>query len=92
MKSGGTENEWESPRRLSILRLIVKRLVHKLGYSIWSGWLSFIVLGFLLVLIMYLLSSYECTVRRALGYPLSPSKTVPSHAWERDCEAKSAKP
>jgi hypothetical protein len=92
METGETENEWESPKKLGVLRLILKRLVHKLGYRIWNGWLSFIVFGLVLVLIMYLISSYECSVRRALGYPLSRTKNMPSHGWERNCETESVKP
>jgi hypothetical protein len=59
---------------LSVLKLIVKRFALKLGYAIWSRWLSFFVFLFLLGLIMHLLSSYECPVRRALGFPLSQYK------------------
>jgi len=92
MKSGETENDWERPKKLGVLRLILKRLVHKVGYSIWKEWLSFIVFGLVLVLIMYLISSYECPVRRALGYPLSRTENVPSHGWEQNCETESAKP
>jgi hypothetical protein len=80
----------------TVLKLIIKRFAVGLGYRIWSGWLSIIVLAFLLGLIMYLLVSYECPVRRALGYPLSRSKNVATafyaHPWEQDCEADSAKP
>jgi hypothetical protein len=96
MKSGGTDNEWESPRKLSVLRLILKRFALKLGYAIWSGWLSILVFTLLLGLIMYLLTSYECPVRRALGFPLSRSKDVATgfyeYPWEQDCEAKTGNP
>jgi hypothetical protein len=96
MKSGGKDNDWESPSTFIVLKLIVKRLAHKLGYGIWSGWLSIVVFTLLLGLAMYLLSSYECPVRRALGFPLSRSKDVATgfyeHPWEQDCEAKTENP
>jgi hypothetical protein len=79
----------------TVLKLIVKRFALGLGYRTW-GWLSIFLFALLLGLVMYLLSSYECPIRRALGYPLSPSKNPATafypHAWEQDCEANSAKP
>jgi hypothetical protein len=81
---------------VTVVKLIAKRFVRKLGYSIWSSWLSFFVFILLLGLLMYLLSSYECSVRRALGYPLSRSRDVATafyeHPWEQDCEANQVKP
>ena len=77
---------------MTILKLVVKRFVLKIGYSIWNQWLSLVVFGALMVLILYLISPYECPVRRALGYPLSRSESVPSHAWEQRCEANGVKP
>jgi hypothetical protein len=80
----------------TVLKLIVRRLGVGLVGRIWSGWLSIIVFGLLLGLIMYLFVSYECPVRRALGFPLSRSKNVATafyaHPWEQNCEADSAKP
>jgi hypothetical protein len=81
---------------MTVLKLILKRFALKLGDRIWSGWLSMIVFTLLLGLILYLFSSYECPVRRALGYPLSRSKNVATalyaHPWEQDCEANDVKP
>jgi len=81
---------------LTVLKLILRRFVRQLGYSIWSSWLSLLVFLVVLSLILYLLSSYECPVRRALGFPLSRSKDVATAfyeaPWEQDCEAVSAKP
>jgi hypothetical protein len=82
--------------KATVLKLIVKRLAVGIASRIWSGWLSVIVFGLLLGLIMYLLVSYECPVRRALGYPLSRSKNVATafyaHPWEQNCEADSVRP
>jgi hypothetical protein len=58
-----------------VLKLILKRFAGKLGYRIWAL-LSVFLFTILFGLIMYLLNSYECPVRRALGYPLSRSKNV----------------
>jgi hypothetical protein len=81
---------------MTVQKLILKRFALKLGDRIWSGWLSMIVFTLLLGLILYLLSSYECPVRRALGYPLSRSKNVATafyaHPWEQDCETNDVKP
>ena len=88
--------ERQGAMNVTVLKLILRRFVRKLGYSIWSGWLSFFVFIFLLSLILYLLSSYECPVRRALGFPLSRSKDVATAfyeaPWEQDCEANGVKP
>ena len=96
MKRGGIDNDWEDPRKVSLPKLILKRLALKLGYRIWSGWLSIVVFTVLLGLIMYLLRSYECPVRRALGFPLSRSEKVATgiyqHPWEQDCVAKTVNP
>jgi hypothetical protein len=96
MQSGWTDKERINASKLSPARLILKRFVLKLSDRIWSGWLSMILFVFLLGLIMYVLSFYECPVRRALGYPLSRSKNVATafyaHPWEQDCEGNSAKP
>jgi hypothetical protein len=79
-----------------IVKLILKRFVVNLGYRIWSDWLSLLVFFVLLCSIMYLLSPYECAVRRALGLPLSRSKDVATafypFPWEQDCEANAVKP
>lgn len=80
----------------AVLKLILKRFALKLTHRIWSGWLSIIVFGVLLGLAMYVLSFYECPVRRALGYPLSRSERVATafyaHPWEQNCEANTVKP
>jgi hypothetical protein len=77
-------------------RLILKRFAVGLGYHIWSGWLSIIVFSLLLGLVMYLVSFYECPIRRALGYPLSRSENVATgfyeHPWEQDCQANNVRP
>ena len=89
MKPGSATN-------VTVLKLILKRFARKLGYSIWSSWLALLVFLVVLCLILYLLSSYECPVRRALGYPLSRSKNVATgfyeRPWEQDCEATDGKP
>lgn len=80
----------------TVLKLILKRFAPKLGYRIWAGWLSMLVFILLLSLILYLISSYECPIRRALGFPLSRSKDVATafhpHSWEQDCRASDVKP
>jgi hypothetical protein len=80
----------------TVLKLILKRFFRKLGYEIWGSWLALMIFVAVLSLILYLLSSYECPVRRALGFPLSRSKDVATAfyeaPWEQDCEAKGAKP
>jgi hypothetical protein len=80
----------------TVLRLIIKRFALKLTYGIWSSWLSLIVFTLLLGLLMYLLSDYECPIRRALGYPLSRIEKLATafypHPWEQDCEANDMKP
>jgi len=86
------DNDFNTPNNLSVLKLILKRLVLKLGYAIWESWFSFVVFILLISVLLYLISAYECPVRRALGFPLSRSKDVATgfyeHPWERDCEAK----
>jgi hypothetical protein len=80
----------------TVFRRILKRFAVGLGYQIWSRWLSLIVFTLLVALVMYLVSSYECPIRRALGYPLSLSENVVTgfyeHPWEQDCLANNVKP
>jgi hypothetical protein len=83
---------------MDVLKLILKRFASKLTYSLWSVWISFLVFAALLCVALYLLSPYECPVRRAVGLSLSRSdeqKVVTGffeHPWEQDCEAYYAKP
>ncbi len=81
---------------MNVLKLILKRFTRKLGYSLWSTWISFFVFAALLCVVLYLLSPYECPIRRALGLPLSRSENVATgfyeHPWEQNCEAYYAKP
>jgi hypothetical protein len=81
---------------VTVLKLILKRFALQLGYGIWSGWLSILVFTLLLCLILYLLSSYECPVRRALGIHSPRSENVATafyeHPWEQNCEANDVKP
>ena len=81
---------------MTVLKLILKRFVSGLAYAIWSNWLSMVVFLVLLGLALYFLSSYECPIRRALGFPLSRSEDVVTgfyeHPWEQNCEADIKKP
>jgi hypothetical protein len=85
-----------SPTNGTVLKLILRRIARNLGYSIWTNWLGLLVFLFISSLILYLLSAYECPVRRALGFPLSRSQDVATafyeSPWEQDCEVKDAKP
>ena len=80
----------------TVLKRIVKRFARKLAYTIWSSWLSVLVFGLLLGLLMYALSDYECPIRRALGFPLdrseNPATAFHPHPWEQDCTAATGQP
>jgi hypothetical protein len=80
----------------SVAKLILKRFISKLGYEIWRSWLALMIFIAVLSLILYLLSSYECPVRRALGFPLARSKDAATafygSPWEQNCEAPGATP
>ena len=75
---------------------MIKRFGQKLADEIWSSWLSLLLFLLFLLLVFYVLSPFECPVRRALGFPLSRSEDVATGihegAWEQDCEAKAVKP
>lgn len=92
----GYRLERQSEKKMTVLKLILKRFVSGLAYQIWSRWLSMVVILLFLALILYFLSSYECPVRRALGFPQSRSENVATafyaHPWEQDCEAGDTKP
>lgn len=80
---------------MGILKLILKRFTRKLAYNLWSTWISLLVFAALFCVVLYLLSHYECPVRRALGLSLSRSEEVATAlapGWEQDCEAYYAKP
>ena len=86
------ENDLNKPSSLTVLKLIFNRVVVKLGYAIWESWFSFVVFIVLLSALFYLISAYECPIRRALGFPLSRSQDVATafyeQPWEQDCQAK----
>jgi hypothetical protein len=83
---------------MDVLKVILKRFASKLADSLWSAWISLLVFVALLCVVFYLLSPYECPIRRALGLALSRTdeKRVVTgfyeHPWEQDCEAYYARP
>jgi hypothetical protein len=76
---------------VTVLKLIFRRFALKLGYRIWSGWLSIIVFSLPLGFVLRLIRSCECPVRRALGYAWSRSENAATafhpRSWEQDCKA-----
>jgi hypothetical protein len=78
----------------NVLKLILRRFALKLGDRIWSGWLSALLFTLFLGLLMYVLSDYECPIRRALGYPTEKqsSYSVFFHLREHNCEPPTVKP
>ena len=87
------DNDLHKTSNLTVLKLIFMRVVGKFGYSIWESWLALFVFLFLLSGLLYLISAYECPLRRALGFPLSRSQDATGafyygRLWEQDCQAK----
>jgi hypothetical protein len=78
MERTATDNEWKNVINVAILKLVVKRCALKIGYSIWNQWLSLIVFGALMVLILYLISPYEALfdVRSAIRSPAAKTYLV----------------
>lgn len=77
----------------TVIKLIVRRFALKLGCRIWSGWLSIIIAFSFFLGAMYVLSFYECSIRRALGYPsVKPPgyRNPPFFRREHDCQEENA--
>jgi hypothetical protein len=84
--------EWSGGRGMNstVLKLILKRFVGQFSQRMLAYFIVPLIFIFLLCLIMYVLTRYECPVRRAVGYPSEKPpgyRTYIRYYWEHNCDS-----